>query len=892
MKKNEFLLNTIGNIDEKYVTEAKAVKAKPFWRSVRSLARVGIAAALVGATIVGAVGIFLQKDKFPAKVTPPANSEIVSDPTQDIPGILPTENIWQKGDFTAYSLAYGSAKATALSLPRATAAIQAIPLSLPTDATVKVESIIGGRYVVYTNSEDKVIFFDTKENCEFDLSAKILPESVDTEMFESMAITLAENLYPCIFDEEQNLTYFKDYLDRKINGKESTTYPDADMRFALYLDKAYWGNTFASFCTDIFNNAWERTAHIYRDAPYRTAVAGLDSENGLCVMQIKNLLGQNIKYILYDYRTDTQTILSSDEMFLFGNKLGEDYRIRFSKDGGILCVTDPHGAITCLENYLEALYYEGERVLVFSLADGTHKEFTTYAASEALISQNANVVYFKKWTHGVYEQLICRDKTIWKSRLQLPDKESDTWVFYCFDSDSEITLTGKFISLAANDTIALMEKDGKVQAYLVANGEDVTDKVLSGEITLASGEYFSLSFEDGIVYKTNRFSGKKSEIGKADVYAASDDGAFVFLYTGEDNLVHCYNVASLESCAIKPDDILLSQLAKENGKIQLNYNESENTLVISFYNEKDVAAEEEASDFDFIAWANGEIKSPEQVAFTEYVLSSYSGSKLTSFKFLQWYNNNVINYPAHNVNGAIEATPGPIEIWQGKLQMMFNIQGNEVGIDNISEAGTGNEVWYDFYFRIPEAGESRYEKVTMAPWSVYRWNTAEKMCMLRFDVYDLLTRGLFEEGQCYDLIIVMRSGNKALGYFETEFNYTDSCAAFAESAKNGGLTLADRELNGTDTQIELLDNSTWELPVNRLKGTPINFVLKRNNQPLQLNARFAVSYYSANSEIASVDENGIVTPHSVGWTFVRVTVDDKQLSEQYSVIIPIIVYQA
>lgn len=89
---------------------------------------------------------------------------------------------------------------------------------------------------------------------------------------------------------------------------------------------------------------------------------------------------------------------------------------------------------------------------------------------------------------------------------------------------------------------------------------------------------------------TNMFTGQQQTLGQADMCVLSSDGAFAFVYCDGDSYVTCYNVASGENCRIAIDHEMREQLfAREDAVLQMSYNEQENTLLLSYYAEKDVS---------------------------------------------------------------------------------------------------------------------------------------------------------------------------------------------------------------------------------------------------------------------------------------------------------------
>jgi hypothetical protein len=183
---------------------------------------------------------------------------------------------------------------------------------------------------------------------------------------------------------------------------------------------------------------------------------------------------------------------------------------------------------------------------------------------------------------------------VWYNRLKLYNCDTDSWVFHTFDinhnAQKGITLEGNFVRFAANETIVIMERGGKYYAYSLLDGKEVTQDIKDGNVSMYAHEQLVTLCKDGVLLVTNMFTGQQQTLGQADMCVLSSDGAFAFVYCDGDSYVTCYNVASGENCRIGIDKEMCEQLfAREDAVLQMSYNEQENTLLLSYYAEKDVS---------------------------------------------------------------------------------------------------------------------------------------------------------------------------------------------------------------------------------------------------------------------------------------------------------------
>ncbi|MBE6672242.1 MAG: hypothetical protein E7599_01800 [Ruminococcaceae bacterium] len=160
--------------------------------------------------------------------------------------------------------------------------------------------------------------------------------------------------------------------------------------------------------------------------------------------------------------------------------------------------------------------------------------------------------------------------------------------------------------------------------------------------------------------------------------------------------------------------------------------------------------------------------------------------ELPMYRGFTWFNCNILSTPKYNVRDLDKATAGPAEIWASTLQLNIRFERNTidatVGIENMETY----DFYFDFYYRPYSESNDRvdYKKAELQPWSVYN-DLYNPIYRCRF--YDAFGFGKGEglvEGQLYQMFVVIRQGEKPLGYYETEMTWTDSCASYVEAAEN------------------------------------------------------------------------------------------------------------
>ena len=137
----------------------------------------------------------------------------------------------------------------------------------------------------------------------------------------------------------------------------------------------------------------------------------------------------------------------------------------------------------------------------------------------------------------------------------------------------------------------------------------------------------------------------------------------------------------------------------------------------------------------------------------------------------------------YNEDGLTKVTAGPAEIWNNKLQILFILQNDEVDV----KSGVGQEgydVFFDIYYKPYDAlteKDGGYSKSTVQPWSCV--DVSNFSTVYRCGIKDTALMD-WEEGT-YNVKMVVRRGDLVLGWFDlTHFEWTDSCVAFVNYAKN------------------------------------------------------------------------------------------------------------
>ena len=624
MKKAEFLQDAVGLLDDDLVENAH----KPVHKSNIPLWARWTAAAACVAMLIGG-GLLLLSKKIPGDSPKNPITTLETKPSYH----LVADNLWEQEGFTAFSLSYRKSIPQALSAvttAQADFVTQSILISQP--QTVKFERLIAQRYAVYRGETGFVMFYDTVEDKTIDLQERILGDTsaMLNKMLEACRAKAWE-LYPDFMSYEANRQILDLYLTYLANDSLSIHWDEIT---AITPDTSFWDPDRYGYCSEeekiafCQNLPWEiycktELDHDLMYAPYAVSILGIDSYNGICIIATNGMIGASVEFCVYDVQTDTCRPLTAKDEDLPRYLQTDGYSFRFSSDGKIATVVYPETYVDggnvrgdlsqrfVIQTYNRQIKdYRGENLGVFFLEDGTCQAFQSFfgntmghASSEMFISDTNSVLYYKKFNQDLAGKSFYASDLIWYNRLNLHNVDTDIWAFRSVGENNQVSgpieLQGNFVRLAMDDTIAIMERGGSYYAYSLTDGTEVTQSILDGKLELYGHERLVLSHENGIVYATDIFSGEQYQVCKADQYNPSTDGAFIFAYSHGEGVVTCYNIATLESCCIALDEQMKAQLLEAEGAaLQMNYNQEEKTLLLSYYLPQEQSSEY-VTDLDF-----------------------------------------------------------------------------------------------------------------------------------------------------------------------------------------------------------------------------------------------------------------------------------------------------
>lgn len=624
MKNNEFLQDAIGQIDDDLITDAK----KPIRK--RSILRIAIVSAACFAIVLTAF-IPLYFNGFGVDPSEQSSEYIPPDDSDYVPKYA--ENLWDKTDFSALSIVYGNgAKISPVdntvteSNFSSDTAIESEQVKINIDSTIKVENLIADRYIVYYSDIGYPIIYDIEDGKEVDLTERIIGDArVDGEKFYQEVIKNVEKDFPGISSTKNNQeiirTMVMSWMSEEVYD-ESAFAPDVDF-LKGHKDYGQIYDVYMPFHPEdlyyIFYDAvWVAYCYTpredYNQKPYSIAPIWIDSEYGLSIVQIRDISGSSMKTVVYDLVNDNIIQLSINSRVIFS----DGYEIKFSNDGSFFTVTSPRGSINGanIQGELQSRYgksehrtvtnYIGESYSLVYIDKQAHIDITDFygddwlGISNAYISENKSVVYYKlRGIEPIGKYFTC-DKEIWYDRLTRFDSDKDAWRFCNIDGDNvkSIVLSGRFVRLVCNETVAIMEREGLYYAYFLGDGSDITSEIFDEIYGLLAHERLELYYESGALYKKDIFNSETEKVIDCSSYILSKDGAFAFCYKNGDSFVTCINVASGESRRVMLDNELREQIfADKNAVFEMNYNEEENTLALSFYKSDEVMASDESKNF-------------------------------------------------------------------------------------------------------------------------------------------------------------------------------------------------------------------------------------------------------------------------------------------------------
>ncbi|MBQ7354217.1 MAG: hypothetical protein IJW62_01710 [Clostridia bacterium] len=635
-KQNEVLQDAIGMIDDDLLLDAKQVtESKPRTSIKHSLIKWGSLAACLAVAITAALAFLPHDSNDTTNLTSSDASQ--KNPLKDLPYYTPAiaENLWKLDNFDAYSIIFENTPETVYTSSQADNNINFLSVQTPFDTmqsqslsisnyqSIKVESLLGKRYIAYYSEDGIPVFYDTVEKCEVNLEERIIGESkFDIEPLIARAIEILEEQYPGSTESENNRILLRELILSRAYNTPFKPSVRADIEFMKSLPGYQPGKNERSlrerfkytYCVQAYADASIEMYNSFHLVPFRIRLLGLDPVNGLGIVQVVDLPGNGLSYLCYNVVTDTITLLPKDiSNTLHGTMLFDGAIFRFSRTGNIVTVAYPKcGSDMQYRDLLQRTlyysssrkitYYDGEYIGYFNLvqdiayrldADVALYTPSIRGASEAFVSSNESVVYYKLFDDTLSDRTFQTNDQLWYNRLQLHNLDTDQWVFCTMDGAlvNRIIVPGNFVRFIADETAVIMERNGQYYAYSLADGEDITQEVAAYSIPMMAHERLLAYTEAGYLYTKELFSdSEQKRIAKADSVIFSDDGAFAFIHNDEETFVTCINIVSLDSCRIEIDSTLCTQFFNTpNAVFQMIYNKEENTLTISFYQDESVA---------------------------------------------------------------------------------------------------------------------------------------------------------------------------------------------------------------------------------------------------------------------------------------------------------------
>lgn len=615
MNEKEYLFEAMGDIDDDLIDDAASKKPKrKLWPMIAAAA-----CAVAALLLVMLSGNHDQQD--PVVPNPIAPAQLYT-----------AENLWLKKDFAAFSLSYTPMKGQTLSYAddnysihflntsttqptNGTPVLQTTPLVISGDQTLELEALIGRRYIAYISEKGYPVFYDTQTDSLVDLQERILGDT--NEIFLNLMNNIelrAQQDYPGFLNSDTNRRILWEYVYYMSRGlpMDDVKKQNPDTDFMQYYDQYKYKNDeerrviFWDFCMDLYINT-EWTEH---KKDYCIHVLGIDPIGGKCILQVSDVYRSELYYMRYDIVTDTCTRIP--DTFGMGNIWNTfGYEFSYSQDGSIAAAhypkvntysSDPLGDY--IKRYEYPTYnrwvgkYDGEEIRLYLLNDYNREIVVDgpLASSKVHYANDSSVIYYRIMPEESKGRSGHYTGAVWYNRLNIVASDSDQWAFYPLKDVDQIEkvsdpiiLQGNVVRLAANNTVAIMERGGHYYAYSLADGQDVTQDIREDQVSMYLHEQYICWLEDGMLYRKNIFKdGEPEALAAADAFLMSNDGAFAFVYCSSDTFVTCINIVTAESCVINIDQQLADQfLAAENAKIRMTYTDQDNTLLLSFYVEEE-----------------------------------------------------------------------------------------------------------------------------------------------------------------------------------------------------------------------------------------------------------------------------------------------------------------
>ncbi len=545
------------------------------------------------------------------------------------------------------------------------AGAEVFSVTVPLDTSIRIESLIADRYILYEQGAETVIY-DLETGTNVNLTERVLGDDLTrTEYFRA---DLLEHLRTNDWFPDAEIepakesafhAYVTDFLKALDEGKTYGEYTgktgeQAGLDFSRKRRDPYYCGMTDTELLDLF----DRAVLAWRDAmitdmengfylPAWLHVFATDTVHGTVIYQLRSRAGGH-GIFRYDLKTDSFGLLPPDRRNILQGTItsfaGEPEFV-FSPDGRYLTVSYTNAAgmsgtvkdhplhpgdFVFDEDYpLQHFCYLGDCVGVFDLETGDSLCYgfdsgdgyygDTAASTAGRLSPTGATVWYRAYLDGKKSFRI--DPATFQDHRGYYPHEGDQWFFSLLDGGKGILLEGNFVRFAKDDTVVIMEKDGEYRAYdLIRQGEEITAEVKSGRTGLMAHEYYALTVTDGVLTRTHLFDGSAPEvILSGDAVCVSDNGGFAFAYSSEKGTATCLNVATLETyeTAVSPD-FAAELAAAGNVGFSFRYLSEENTLFLSFFRESDDHKEE---GIDFFGIIKDPVFNTEPVPFCPYIRS-------------------------------------------------------------------------------------------------------------------------------------------------------------------------------------------------------------------------------------------------------------------------------
>lgn len=562
------------------------------------------------------------------------------------------EDLWKNGGlrvFTIKSTSGSAPKAKVSSVPMASRVQITEAFSFEGLENVTVESLLDDRYaLVYVFNLP--YFYDLKTGEKINLSERVLKERyIDGAKIGDRAAELVAAESPLLVSTEENRTFIR-YAAYRLAGLDpsGTLYRRMqEMKAELDYTAVIEAGLASSREDDHFyrySGFWSMIEpYVYRaiddcipdrNAVSRLTVYAVDGTTGRCVYtkseNLALLIGTqdgNELYV-YDFATDSEkalgTIRSAERV--------QPTDFSFACGGRMLVVTEPvvSGINAEFHNDDDVISfpYRGEYISLFDLEKGEsianekfdliHEKVLLNGAGKGVLSPTGRVAGVRYFPMEAQTDMLCTYRAF-ADRFQYTDDGSGKWSFLRMGEDGEmyeIIIDGAFERFAADDTVVIMRQNGFYRAYSLIDltettyhfckfydlpgykAADITSEIAEGRYFLYAHEYYRTVFENGVLKRVNYFTNEETTVYEdADLCVLSENGGFAFLWSQSNNAAFCFNIATLESCVVKPDAAFIEVLERSSGSaLSILYNDAENALTLCFAKRHD-PAEKAPSDF-------------------------------------------------------------------------------------------------------------------------------------------------------------------------------------------------------------------------------------------------------------------------------------------------------